>query len=107
MVTRTQIAEADVTGWSGVIYTCNCGYFDLGHGNPHKAAWNVGASALWEQLVKEPSDNAVVEQFRRPPMGEPGADLPIALAVERRRGEDGPRAQLCQWRNGGSAAYQG
>jgi UDP-2,3-diacylglucosamine pyrophosphatase LpxH len=24
-----------------------------------------------------------------------------------RRGEDGPRAQLCQWRNGGSAAYQG
>ncbi|HKD24558.1 MAG TPA: hypothetical protein VKC66_01390 [Xanthobacteraceae bacterium] len=79
MVTRTQIAEADVTGWSGVIYTCNCGYFDLGHGNPHKAAWNVGASALWEQLVKEPSDNAVVEQFRRPPMGEPGAGAANAM----------------------------
>lgn len=67
MVTRTQIAEADLTGWSGVIYTCNCGYFDLCHANPRKAAWNVGARALWQQLVVEPSDDAVVEQFRMPP----------------------------------------
>jgi hypothetical protein len=37
-----------------LIYTCNCGWVDLGHANPVKTTRPyVGAIALWEQVHSE------------------------------------------------------
>jgi hypothetical protein len=37
-----------------LIYTCNCGWVDLGHANPVKTKRpNIGAIALWEQVESE------------------------------------------------------
>lgn len=37
----------------GLIYTCNCGWLDLGHLNPNNARNNIGAANLWSQVNNE------------------------------------------------------
>ncbi|MCW5747003.1 MAG: hypothetical protein KIT36_12490 [Alphaproteobacteria bacterium] len=53
MVTRTQIENANIGNRTGVVYTCNCGWLDMGHANPRKAAAYIGAVSLWEQFLNE------------------------------------------------------
>jgi hypothetical protein len=37
-----------------LIYTCNCGWVDLGHANPHRTTRpHIGAITLWEDIQKE------------------------------------------------------
>lgn len=37
----------------GLIYTCNCGWVDLGHLNPTNTRMEIGATNLWKQLTAE------------------------------------------------------
>ena len=34
----------------GLIYTCNCGWIDLGHLNPENKRKEIGATNLWKQI---------------------------------------------------------
>lgn len=34
-----------------LIYTCNCGWIDLGHANSRSSRPNIGAQNLWQQIV--------------------------------------------------------
>lgn len=46
-------SRADIDG-GRLIYTCNCGWVDLGHANPKRTTRPyVGALALWDQLKSE------------------------------------------------------
>ncbi len=38
---------------AGLIYTCNCGWIDLGHLNPENARMEIGAANLWKQMLSE------------------------------------------------------
>lgn len=44
---------------SGLIYTCNCGWLDLGHLTPTNPRKEIGAENLWRQLTDE--GNAVLK----------------------------------------------
>jgi len=51
----------------GIIYTCNCGWFDRGHAfiAPSKRA-NVGPFHLWNSLLKEDGPSAVIGRVPMP-----------------------------------------
>jgi hypothetical protein len=38
---------------SGLVYTCSCGWIDLGHLNPTNIRMEIGAANLWTQLKNE------------------------------------------------------
>ena len=48
---------AQTNDWSsvnyGLIYTCNCGWVDLGHLNPNSSRAGIGAANLWRALRSE------------------------------------------------------
>ncbi len=59
----------DITNKSktGIIYTCNCGWIDIGHANPNSSSPFIGASNLWSQILGETgprSPNALWHQVR-------------------------------------------
>ena len=37
----------------GLVYTCNCGWVDLGHLTPTNPRKEIGAANLWKQIVDE------------------------------------------------------
>jgi hypothetical protein len=76
MVTRTQIENANVGNRTGVVYTCNCGWLDMGHANPRKAAEYIGAVSLWEQFLNE-RHRQVVDVRRMSPAGGFMPSLPM------------------------------
>ena len=39
-----------ITAKSGLVYTCNLGWLDLGHMDPKSTRAHTGASALWEEI---------------------------------------------------------
>lgn len=41
---------SNLTKKFGLIYTCNCGWIDLGHLNPENKREEIGASNLWKQI---------------------------------------------------------
>lgn len=57
MTERKDILDGlDTTNWTkrfGLIYTCNAGWIDLGHLNPHSARPEIGAANLWRQVAAE------------------------------------------------------
>lgn len=56
MSKRTDIIDGTMTSnWSkksGLIYTCNAGWIDLGHLNPHNARPEIGAGNLWKNIIR-------------------------------------------------------
>ena len=43
----------DIGGKFGIIYTCNCGWLDLGHLYTRSSRPGVGAASLWNSLIAE------------------------------------------------------
>jgi hypothetical protein len=44
---------ANWTKTSGILYTCNAGWIDLGHLNPRSSRPEIGAANLWRQVSKQ------------------------------------------------------
>ena len=57
MSARKDIQDGRVTGnltkKFGLIYTCNCGWIDLGHLNPENVRPEIGAANLWKHINGE------------------------------------------------------
>jgi len=57
MSKRSDILDGTLFGtWTaeyGLVYTCNAGWIDLGHLNPHSARPEIGAANLWNQVAAE------------------------------------------------------
>jgi hypothetical protein len=45
--------DINLMAMSGLIYTCNCGWLDLGHLTPTNPRREIGAENLWKQLNDE------------------------------------------------------
>jgi len=43
---------------SGIIYTCECGWVDLGHANPYSKSPDVGADNLWRKISGETGERS-------------------------------------------------
>ena len=43
---------------SGLLYTCNAGWLDLGHLNPHNSRQEIGAVNLWRTIKNEGENNS-------------------------------------------------
>lgn len=40
-----------------LVYTCNCGWLDIGHATPTDSGGTIGVTGLWQQLKKDPPQN--------------------------------------------------
>jgi len=48
------VAGSTPTDKKGLIYTCNCGWIDLGHmSSPQEPRIEIGATNLWRQINEE------------------------------------------------------
>lgn len=50
---RDGLVEKNLKENFGLIYTCNCGWIDLGHLNPENPRPEIGAANLWKHIKEE------------------------------------------------------
>ncbi|MBL8233083.1 MAG: hypothetical protein JNL98_31585 [Bryobacterales bacterium] len=90
-------SRADIDG-GRLIYTCNCGWVDLGHANPKRATRaHVGALALWDQLKNESGMSSSYDDgyavFYSQDMGKWGVTVGVTRSYFVRRGLLTPRRE--------------
>ena len=71
--------ERDVVEKESVIYTCNCGWVDVGHANTKSYRFGEGARSLWDQILSQNGKSSKAEDgfkvFYQQKMGKVGVPV--------------------------------
>ena len=66
----------------GMVYTCNCGWLDLGHANPTSSRANVGATNLWATILGETGEKSPNALWHRVRLNMKARKFGLEMGVE-------------------------